>query len=484
MTSSTRTTKLSLNDSSTEESELPDKGYYSGGRPSTCSPPFEQHSRFSNSISGCFATTFCVGPTLQKSRRCSEILSVSAGAERLKTTMLYLVVPTEHFMQNTLKNFLISKGSDVIERFRLLWLDDKETTLNKPTIFNEKKLTKQLLFYSDIFNTSCDVVTSEFGREIITSLVANSNTELFAVASNLEDFINSIEGFRSICDQNNPTSSWKREGSSYRAFADSSSLIVEIQTEMPILHLFTSGILQKLSSLLFNINIICDVITPVETLSQILYRLHHDGDDVTPSIASFQLRLIDDDVEARSRFLSDYRGQITNPPKRAMTSSPRIMTSNFCRIFPFHVIINRDFRVLQVGAALLRAIHVDRGFEVIFENNLFTDLFQVSTPNFENMQISFESVYARLNQTFSIQLVQKNKQIGAKMQIRGQMIFCRRKNLLIFFGSPYIRRLDQLSGFCSYISDIPIHDATRDVILVGEQSKAQEGLKRRMRKLR
>lgn len=35
-----------------------------------------------------------------------------------------------------------------------------------------------------------------------------------------------------------------------------------------------------------------------------------------------------------------------------------------------------------------------------------------------------------------------------------------------------------------HLSDIPIHDATRDVILVGEQAKAQDGLKKRMDKLK
>lgn len=69
------------------------------------------------------------------------------------------------------------------------------------------------------------------------------------------------------------------------------------------------------------------------------------------------------------------------------------------------------------------------------------------------------------------------------MEIIGQMILIK-QDVMIFFGRPNFQRLDDLSGSGSYISDMAIHDATRDVILTGEQSKAQEGLKRRMRKLR
>ena len=44
-------------------------------------------------------------------------------------------------------------------------------------------------------------------------------------------------------------------------------------------------------------------------------------------------------------------------------------------------------------------------------------------------------------------------------------------------------KLEELTGRGLYISDLPIHDATRDVVLVGEQTKAQDGLKSCMDKL-
>jgi len=59
------------------------------------------------------------------------------------------------------------------------------------------------------------------------------------------------------------------------------------------------------------------------------------------------------------------------------------------------------------------------------------------------------------------------------MEIKGSMIYVEETDCLLFIGSPVLLGLDELTGRGLYISDIPIHDATRDIILVGEQTKAQ-----------
>lgn len=70
------------------------------------------------------------------------------------------------------------------------------------------------------------------------------------------------------------------------------------------------------------------------------------------------------------------------------------------------------------------------------------------------------------------------------MELKGQMIHLPESSSLIFLGSPRVDKLEELMGRGLHLSDIPIHDATRDVILVGEQAKAQDGLKKRMDKLK
>lgn len=69
-------------------------------------------------------------------------------------------------------------------------------------------------------------------------------------------------------------------------------------------------------------------------------------------------------------------------------------------------------------------------------------------------------------------------------RVKGQMIYCPESEALMFTGSPLVDGLESMTSQGLFLSDIPIHDATRDIILMEEQSKAQEGLKRRMDKLR
>lgn len=68
------------------------------------------------------------------------------------------------------------------------------------------------------------------------------------------------------------------------------------------------------------------------------------------------------------------------------------------------------------------------------------------------------------------------------MDLKGQMIFMSEMNAILFLGSPCVDKLDELMGRGLYLSDIPIHNALRDVVLVGEQAKAQDGLKKRLGK--
>lgn len=57
------------------------------------------------------------------------------------------------------------------------------------------------------------------------------------------------------------------------------------------------------------------------------------------------------------------------------------------------------------------------------------------------------------------------------------MVFCSESDSLLFVGSPFLDGLEGLTGRGLFISDIPLHDATRDVILVGEQARAQVRIK-------
>lgn len=59
------------------------------------------------------------------------------------------------------------------------------------------------------------------------------------------------------------------------------------------------------------------------------------------------------------------------------------------------------------------------------------------------------------------------------VKLMGQMIFMKDKDLMLFICSPSVANLDDLNNTGLFLSDIPLHDATRDLVLLSEQFEAE-----------
>uniref|UniRef100_H2Z229 guanylate cyclase n=1 Tax=Ciona savignyi TaxID=51511 RepID=H2Z229_CIOSA len=168
----------------------------------------------------------------------------------------------------------------------------------------------------------------------------------------------------------------------------------------------------------------------------------------------------------------------------------------FSRAFPFHIVVNQNMALLQVGVAFLRVMAHDQAAKIVYASKsklpraFFNEHFEIKSPVF-NKNVDFNALLKSVNEPFTLQLrkPENSESPGRKtflkgMDIRGQMVYMPECKAMLFLGSPNLRTLEELNKTGMFISDIAIHDATRDVILVGEQTTAQESLKRRMDKLR
>ncbi|XP_064637925.1 guanylate cyclase soluble subunit alpha-1-like [Lineus longissimus] len=155
----------------------------------------------------------------------------------------------------------------------------------------------------------------------------------------------------------------------------------------------------------------------------------------------------------------------------------KLTIKSFCRLFPFHFLFNRNMKVIQAGNAIQRLIGAGK-----LARGTVSDYFQIIRPV---TGCSFEAIFQCTNRPFIIQ-IRKEDDVSPKqgMKLKGQILYVTEANALLFLGSPIVVKLDDLLGNGLFLSDIPIHDATRDVILIGEQTKAQDGLKHRMENLK
>ncbi|XP_056417592.1 guanylate cyclase soluble subunit alpha-2 isoform X1 [Hyla sarda] len=160
-------------------------------------------------------------------------------------------------------------------------------------------------------------------------------------------------------------------------------------------------------------------------------------------------------------------------------SDLRISINTFCAAFPFHLMFDPNMVILQLGEGLRKLIKCE-----VHKASKFHDSFEIVSPK---IICTFEQVLLRLSTPFVIRNILDTSGLENEekvMEVKGQMIHVPESNSMLFLGSPRVDKLDELMGRGLHLSDIPIHDATRDVILVGEQAKAQDGLKKRMDKLK
>ncbi|KAM7140405.1 guanylate cyclase soluble subunit alpha-1 isoform 1-T3 [Molossus nigricans] len=161
-------------------------------------------------------------------------------------------------------------------------------------------------------------------------------------------------------------------------------------------------------------------------------------------------------------------------------SSLVIPASLFCKTFPFHFMFDKDMTILQFGNGIRRLMS-RRDFQ---GKPTFDEYFEILTPKINQ---TFSGIMTMLNLQFVVRVrrwdnsVKKSSRV---MDLKGQMIYIIESSAILFLGSPCVDRLEDFTGRGLYLSDIPIHNALRDVVLIGEQARAQDGLKKRLGKLK
>lgn len=66
------------------------------------------------------------------------------------------------------------------------------------------------------------------------------------------------------------------------------------------------------------------------------------------------------------------------------------------------------------------------------------------------------------------------------LSFTGQMIYVPESDCVMFLCSPSVMNLDDLNRRGLYLSDIPLHDATRDLVLMSERFEAEYKLTQKL----
>ncbi len=258
-------------------------------------------------------------------------------------------------------------------------------------------------------------------------------------------------------------------------------VIISIQESATFfLRNFYQGIIEATAKKLWDLDVIVDKLANLDILSKEKavedlesIKINNEA-DLNKYVMGYSVRISKENKESMDYFISGT--ELSDELDDAFIS-----VDTFKSVFPFSILFDHTMTIRQVGDGLIR--HLGQSMKQTNSLNFLT-YFSIVSPKLNDY--TFESIL--INESMSYTLKMKsddsvNNQFN-DMELKGSMMFVEESDSLLFIGSPAIQHLEELTGRGLYISDIPIHDATRDIILVGEQTKAQEGLKSRMEKLK
>uniref|UniRef100_A0A1S4G8X9 Guanylate cyclase soluble subunit beta-1 n=1 Tax=Anopheles gambiae TaxID=7165 RepID=A0A1S4G8X9_ANOGA len=149
-----------------------------------------------------------------------------------------------------------------------------------------------------------------------------------------------------------------------------------------------------------------------------------------------------------------------------VAKEPMISPMTFCKIFPFHLMFDRNMHIVQAGRSVSRVI------PRIYEKNCpLLALFEAVRPH---LQLSFENILAHINTIYVLKtkagVMSKSERY---LRLKGQMMYIPGSDLILFQCYPSVMNLDDLTKKGLHISDIPLHDASRDLVLLSEKFEAE-----------
>lgn len=142
-----------------------------------------------------------------------------------------------------------------------------------------------------------------------------------------------------------------------------------------------------------------------------------------------------------------------------------LLSLDFSSLFPFHFVMTQNFEIIQIGKALSRVLLKSL---VCHKKLNAKNIFRIIKPN---VDFQFEDIILHTHNQFIFEI----NHLDYKFRLKGQIVHVRSSNVnsLLFLGSPFVTSIEDIEMSGLYLIDFPIHDATRDVLMMLECSRAE-----------
>ncbi|XP_022673455.1 guanylate cyclase soluble subunit beta-1-like isoform X3 [Varroa jacobsoni] len=355
-------------------------------------------------------------------------------------------------------------------------------------------LLKLVQSAADTIGLSPDDVLEELGSHFLSYCLARGYDKMLRVlGSNLSDFLSNLDNLHdhvtvSYCNMKAP---------SFRVTpGPNGSIHLHYYSTRKGLQGIVRGLVKTVARDLFETDVSIGICRVLEQAGERYHFLMEISDNSLLKVNMLQVATPDgvrrgsggSSCGNRSKRSSFASAHITDH----LSKQPQdlcISTRTLCTALPFHALFDRDLIILEVGDALRAMIRNS----VWTSSSLggpasvkLTDVFRIARPVLE---VSFDAILDYLNQAFVLLLrndaanVRANvvgndamSNLNESVRFKGQMISVPESDTLLFVGSPRFTEIEDMARTGVYFSDFPVHDASKDLVLLSHYQKGEREL--------
>ena len=297
---------------------------------------------------------------------------------------------------------------------------------------------KYLLFFC--VGLPAAFLLEEFGKMFFDFCKESGYTKILKVlGANTQEFLQNLDALHDHLATIYPG----MQAPSFRCSNENGALILHYYSDRPGLESIVVGIVKTVAKNLHNSEVDVKVLKTKEECDHVQFVI----------------------IEKGAKAVVDEHNDNKNVELRNL--KPKISPATFCRAFPFHILFDKNMVIKQTGFSLARVVpRVSKG------NCKIDDVFEMIRPH---MAFDFNHILSHINTVYVLRTREEicqaddnaNKldhQDSSRMRLKGQMVFVPESDLLLFMCSPSVTSLDDLSRRGLFLSDIPLHDSTRDLV--------------------
>ncbi|ESO98999.1 hypothetical protein LOTGIDRAFT_142368, partial [Lottia gigantea] len=186
----------------------------------------------------------------------------------------------------------------------------------------------------------------------------------------------------------------------------------------------------------------------------------------------FQVKLFDDEPE---NIIDALEGAETNTTieKSAFEMCPfqqhmpyYLSPHEICKTFPYHIIFDKEMMIKQCGYQVKKMLPAFQTPPICMSDN-----FEVVHPR---MALTIENISKFINSIFFISVKHTDDETKKNgVCLKGQMSWLEDSGHMIFVGSLRLSSFNELAEKKVFMSDIPLYDVTRELVLLHEQRSAE-----------